>query len=537
MKRILTLFTAIILSGHLFSQAPQKMSYQAVIRNSNNALVINQSVSMKISILQTSANGTPVFVETQTALTNANGLVSVQIGSGTVVTGTLPGINWSAGPYFIKTETDPAGGTNYTIVGTSELLSVPFAMYAQNSGSSTPGPQGLKGDSGARGPQGPIGLTGPGYSSGTTKNQIMYWNNTAWVPLNPGSNGQILTLCNGELKWTNGGQCSTVSGITSLNCASATNIGTLTSGTAASGVSSNVPYTGGNFTNYTGQIINSTGVTGLTATLAAGNFANGNGSLSYNITGTPAGSGTASFALTIGGQTCTLTRTVNATGTSGSSNATCGAPSVHNPALTYGSLTDQNGNVYKTIVIGTQEWMAENLKASHYRNGVKIPLVTDATAWNNQVTGATCWYNNDSATFNCPWGKLYNRYAVTDIRNVCPVGWHVPNDVEWTTLITYLGGPSVAGGKMKTAGSQYYWGNPNIGADNSSGFSGLPGGAQLVNTVSSVFTYLESAGFWWSSVRTPGYGSRWSLDYGGGAATLYDQASAIEGYSVRCVKD
>jgi hypothetical protein len=152
-----------------FAQAPNKMSYQAVIRDNSNALVTNQVVGMQISILQGSANGSAVYTETQTPITNANGLVSLEIGGGTVVSGNFATINWANGPYFIKTETDPAGGNNYTITGTNQLLSVPYAMYAATSGSSTPGPQGPQGpagNDGAPGPQGPQGLTGPAGDTG-----------------------------------------------------------------------------------------------------------------------------------------------------------------------------------------------------------------------------------------------------------------------------------------------------------------------------------------------------------------------------------
>ncbi len=131
-----TFFTTLIflITAHLFAQSPDKMSYQAVIRNSSNKLVINSAVGMKISILQTTATGTAVYVETQKPTTNINGLVSIEIGSGTVVSGTFANIDWSEGPYFIKTETDPNGGTSYTITGTSQLLSVPYALYAKKAG-------------------------------------------------------------------------------------------------------------------------------------------------------------------------------------------------------------------------------------------------------------------------------------------------------------------------------------------------------------------------------------------------------------------
>ena len=134
MKKIYSIVAGLLLTASVFAQAPQKMSYQAVIRNSSNALITSTQVGMQISILQGSSTGTPVYVETQTPSTNANGLVSLQIGTGIVVTGTFATINWAAGPYFIKTETDPTGGTAYTIAGTNELMSVPYALFSANAG-------------------------------------------------------------------------------------------------------------------------------------------------------------------------------------------------------------------------------------------------------------------------------------------------------------------------------------------------------------------------------------------------------------------
>ena len=131
--------------GFAFSQAPEKLSYQSVIRRTNNDLVVNQNVRVKISILQGSTTGTAFYVEDHTTSTNSNGLVSLSIGGGNVISGTFSAINWEIGPYFVKMEADPTGGTNYTVSGTSQLLSVPYALYAKTSGSSTPGPQGANG--------------------------------------------------------------------------------------------------------------------------------------------------------------------------------------------------------------------------------------------------------------------------------------------------------------------------------------------------------------------------------------------------------
>ena len=158
----------LLINSSIFAQAPQKMSYQAVIRNTSGSLVSSASVGMQISILQGSSTGTAVYVETQTPSTNANGLVSIEIGGGTIVSGNFSTINWANGPYFIKTETDPTGGTAYTIVGTNELMSVPYALFSANGTPGPAGPQGPAGTNGTNGAQGPIGATGPAGAQGPT---------------------------------------------------------------------------------------------------------------------------------------------------------------------------------------------------------------------------------------------------------------------------------------------------------------------------------------------------------------------------------
>jgi len=136
-----------------------------------------------------------------------------------------------------------------------------------------------------------------------------------------------------------------------------------------------------------------------------------------------------------------------------------------------GAVTDIEGNVYLTIKIGDQLWMAENLKVSRYRNGDNIPNVPDTSEWVNLTTGAWVYYNNDSSNDET-YGKLYNWYAVDDNRGLCPTGWHVPSEEEWTTLTIFLIGRNVGGTMKSTTG----WNSPNTGATNESGFSGLPGG-------------------------------------------------------------
>jgi hypothetical protein len=191
MKQLTTLFAALFFAAVAFAQAPNKMSYQAVIRNSSDALVTNQAVGMRISILQGAANGTAVYVETQAPNTNANGLVSIEIGGGAAVSGSFAAIDWASGPYFIKTETDPAGGSNYSITGTSQLLSVPYAMYAANAGNTTPGPQGPAGPQGEQGLQGLKGDKGDTGEPGLQGEQGPAGNDGAPGPQGPAGTGSF----------------------------------------------------------------------------------------------------------------------------------------------------------------------------------------------------------------------------------------------------------------------------------------------------------------------------------------------------------
>ena len=199
------------------------------------------------------------------------------------------------------------------------------------------------------------------------------------------------------------------------------------------------------------------------------------------------------------------------------------------------TVTDVDGNVYPTVVIGTQTWTQTNLNVSHYRNGDVIPQVTDPTAWANLTTGAWCYYNNDPAN-GAIYGKLYNWYAVNDPRGLAAKGYHVPTVLEWTTLIEYLGGKDVAGGKMKSPGTSL-WLSPNTGATNSSGFTGLPGG----NNDLGKFYFLRKGGYWWSSseINNVEYRSAniRALTTVSNYITTGQASKAYTGMSIRCIKD
>ena len=145
MRNLVSIIIITISSSIAWAQSPEMMSYQAVVRDANNTLVSNTAVGMQISVLQGSISGMSVYTETHNPTTNSNGLIAIEIGNGTIISGNFSTIDWSNNTYFIKTETDPNGGNNYTIEGTTQLLSVPYALYSKTSGSSTPGPQGPQG--------------------------------------------------------------------------------------------------------------------------------------------------------------------------------------------------------------------------------------------------------------------------------------------------------------------------------------------------------------------------------------------------------
>jgi len=429
MRKLFTVLAAVILAASVWAQSPEKMSYQAVVRNAGNELVTNQVVGMQISILPGSETGTPVFVETHTPTTNSNGLVTLEIGGGTAVTGTFEGIEWSTGIYFIKTETDPAGGTDYTITGTSQLLSVPYALYADSSGKGFSGSYNDLSDQ-------------PALFDGT-------WNSITGKP-------------------------TTVAGY---------------------GISNAVTTTGN-------QTIADT----------------------KTFTGTTVFTGRA-----------TVASPVNTTDAATKDYVDAIAGFILGQLSSKGVIVaDVDGNIYSTVRIGSQVWMAENLKTTKCNDGTAIPNVTDAEAWGNLSTPGYCWYNNDQATYGNTYGALYNWYTV-GTGNLCPTGWHVPTDAEWTILTDYLGGLSVAGGKLKETGTTH-WNSPNTGATNETGFTALPGGERYIG---SEFYYVGDFSEWWSATETGEFFiDAWVRDMNYESCSMGRRGTGKRpAFSVRCLRD
>jgi uncharacterized protein (TIGR02145 family) len=190
---------------------------------------------------------------------------------------------------------------------------------------------------------------------------------------------------------------------------------------------------------------------------------------------------------------------------------------------------DLDGNVYKTVTIGNQTWMAENLKTTKYNDGSEIPL---DEVWNVPVTPAYCWYNNDKATNGNTYGALYNWHAV-NTKKLCPIGWHIPSNAEWAVLVDFLGGADLAGGKLKENGTTH-WTIPNVGATDEVGFTALPGGMRRWNGES--FLNLKTNGNWWASNVGSANTSYQNMKSENTIIQEY-AGSVSNGFSVRCISD
>ncbi|MBN1185060.1 MAG: fibrobacter succinogenes major paralogous domain-containing protein [Bacteroidales bacterium] len=414
MKRVYLLLMAVIYVICGFGQAPEKMSYQAVIRNNSNQLVASQNIGIKISIIQSSVEGTVVYAETHSPNTNNNGLVSLEIGTGTVESGEFSTIDWASGPYFIKTETDPSadGGTSYSLTSTSELLSVPFALYAKKAGNTFSGNY----DDLTNAPD------FAGWDIDSTNDVTL--NDTQTIPGNKTFTGTITVP-------------------TPLDSADAANKAYVDALESKISELEDLIFEAGMYKE-----------------------------------------------------------------------------------------KDADGNEYRVIKIGSQYWFNENLKTTKYNNGKPISKVTGGGTWGNTTTPAYCWYDNDSATYAGTYGALYNWYMInTD--SLCPSGWHVPTNDEWAVLINFLGGESVAGGKLKETGLDHWW-SPNTGATDEWNFTALPAGYRAMN---GVFMPPGQYGYWWTATQYNSTDAWYRATAYNNSTVINIHPSKKNGFSVRCIKD
>ncbi len=295
---------------------------------------------------------------------------------------------------------------------------------------------------------------------------------------------------------------------------------------AVSAITQTSATTGGNITSDGGDIVTARGV--CWSTLQNPVIINDHTTDSLS---------TGSFISYISGLTATTTYYVrayasNILGTSYGNELTFTTPST---PLT---VTDVDLNVYNTVTIGTQTWMMENLRTTKYNDNTPIPLVTDNNSWIILTTPGYCWYQNKESIYKIDYGALYNWYVVDSEsnggKNICPAGWHVPTDAEWTTLTTFLGGETIAGGKLKEIGTTY-WSSPNDGANNETGFTALPGGSR---DLIGEYVGLHSNTIWWSATEEDAATYAWRIYLDSGSRNA-DRGVGYKrgGFSVRCLKD
>jgi uncharacterized protein (TIGR02145 family) len=338
---------------------------------------------------------------------------------------------------------------------------------------------------------------------GQHKGDLLYYDGTTWIGIPIGGEGQVLGRVNGIPAWIN----LTVTA-PSVSTRPITNI----TGSTATG--------GGIVTGDGGAILTTRGLCWST---------NPYPTLSDNFT--TEGSDIGEFTSTITNLTDGVVYYFAAYATN-RIGTTYGKMNAFRPPGDYEYSiipTDYDGNQYNTVEIGNQIWMAENLKTTKFNDNTPIPLVTDDTEWDNLTTPAYCWYNNDESTYKNDYGALYNHFTV-QTGNLCPTGWHIPTNDDWNELKSFLGDNS--GGQLKEEGLNH-WFDPNLGANNNTGFTGLPGGARGWGG----FWDLGYYAYYWSQTDITYYYLGCDLDYIEGWTDIFGGSTVIQGSSVRCIKD
>jgi len=566
MKKLIIILVAVLLVATVWAQSPQKMSYQAVIRNSSNELVTNHVVGMRVSILQGSVTGQLVYTETQTPATNANGLVSIEIGGESG----FEFIDWASGPYFVKTETDPAGGTRYSITGTSQLLSVPFALHAKTAESisgtlaendpvfgawnkstgvsitasqvsdfqtrvannsavaantaknSYPLSDATKLAGIATGAEVNVNADWNATSGdaqilnkpvGTNNGDMLYWYGTHWVVIPAGTDGQILTMVNGVPTWSGASSTITTTEVTSITAHTATS--------------------GGNIISDGGSGIIARGVCWSTSS-----------NPTTADSKTTDGSGIGSFTSSLTGLTASTLYYVRAYATNSAGTTYGDQKQFTTTGGTGGDGTfDYEGRTYAYKTIGTQTWMTQNL--------AYLPAVSPGSAGSNTTLyyyvygyeGSTVSLAKAEANYTT-YGVLYNWEAA---KTACPSGWHLPGDEEWSILTDYLinngygfGGSGNDIGKSMASTSGWASSSTageignNQASNNSSGFTALPGGYRIND---GWVVGLGFRAYFWSTSEGDAL-TAYSRTLGNGENGIYRDANyRSSGYSVRCLKN
>ena len=567
MKKLFTLL-ACIATMATFAQAPQGFNYQATVRNSAGALITNQIVEFKFSIKQTSASGTTVYSETQDVTPDNLGQVSLVVGTGSPsTTATFAAINWASGTYYLAIELNTGAG--FLAMGTTQLLSVPYALYANNAGNTS-------------------------LPNGNNIGDVLSWNGIKWVVASLTTPVQFIILTTTDptaittTTASSGGTISSDGGISIIargvcwstypdpTTADSKTTDAGTTGTFTSNLTDLSPgttfyvrayATNSLGTNYGTPISFTTpailptlttkevgSITVAGAISGADIYSNGGADItekgvcwSTNPNPTTADSKTIDY---INGFDNNYRNNSYLIDLSPSTFYYVRAYAINSTGTAYGnqvSFTTTAAESNGALTIGTQVWTTKNLDVATYSDGTLIPEVQDPAAWAALTTGAWCYYNNTTAN-GTTYGKLYNWYAVAGIhdtdpntpnKKLAPSGYHISSDDEWTTLTNYLTandyymGIFIIGGNMKATGTSL-WNSPNTGATNSSGFSALPGGYR---SGYGTLNYIGYNGYWWSlsEGNTTNAWAR-SLNYDNGNVNR-EKNSMTDGFSVRCLRD
>ncbi len=503
MKKMVLLLVGIVffLSVlHAQEAPPQAFSFKAVITK-NSAPVANKTVYLRISILQDNINGLPVYAETFAPTTNEFGQVDLMIGRGTWVSGDFTTIEWSQDEYFLQIEYALKQRDPYLPLSTTQLLSVPYALYT--------------------------GEAGNGFAAEYTEGEMR--------PVLNMTNGHV--TFGGEPDWWSRLRVDGGLGITPGpgNFWGATFV--LDARSQEGGLQYNISSLSEGSSEGAGkfQIADIDGISKFILHNGHTGINNLNPEYSLDVTGDINFSGSLlQNGSPYGGDYDALINKPDLSAYATKEyvdNLLTGLGILPNNFA--GILTDIEGNNYKTVKIGAQTWMAENLETGSYNDGTEIPLGTYGVEWFELTTPAYCWYD-DEDTYHLDtylsYHKLYNWYAI-NTGNLCPAGWHVSTYEDWTELIDYLGGTGVAGGKLKEAGTRH-WYSPNEGATNESGFTAFPGMARF-NDFSSNRQY----GQFWMSTETDSE-EAWGVTlYYLGTGVSLGRWGKSYGRPVRCVKD
>ena len=552
----LLLFVLVLQSSLIFAQTPDQFKYQAVLRNTDGTIMTEESVTVVISILRSDLT-TSVFEETHNITTSSYGLINLNIGSEE----DLSVINWDLDEYFIEIS------VNGITIGTTQLLSVPYALHAKTAENITESD--------------PVYLASE--ATNITSNDITNLSNLSGINTGdqdlsglaiqaaledtalaikagiPDVSG-FLTSETDPVYLASEATNITSNDITNLSNLSGINTGdqdlsTLATQTAledtASGIRNNIPDVSGFISNETDptftswnksytDLINTPNVidsvnavidtsSQFIRTEVDGDVTNEIQNLSEVLTqDNSANSQIKNLTNPTEAQDAATKAYVDSLGQI--------IKELETLVIGPNTLTDYDGNTYQVIRIGSQVWMAENLRTSKYNDGADIPLVQDLSSWTNLNSAGYCWYENDPGYKN-PYGALYNWYAVIS-NKLCPENWHVPTDYEWTVLIDYLGGVDVAGGKMKEIGTTH-WNSPNSEATNQSEFTGLPGGQRShLELGNNGFDLINTYGIYWTSTVSTNIDESycWHMYYNDGKVHRM-QFRKRTGNSVRCIKD